>query len=412
MGTDALKQYPATLLAPTFAPMTDAPAVHRKKERWTTIVFFFLSGIITATWASRIPDVQERMGMNNAAWGTVLFLIPVGLLTGLSFSSWLIARFGPRRIMVLSCIGTAGMLCLAGAAGNGIQLMAALFSLGALRTILNISANTRAVQVQKLYDRPIISTFHGIWSGACFVAAGIGTLMIMGGVAPALHFIVMAAVAIVAALFFWERPSPQTKVVAEKRPFFIKPDRYLFLLGLIAFCGMICEGAMFDWSVNYFEKTVRADKEWVTTGYTAFIVTMALGRLTGDRAIAAFGPYALLMANGALMAAGFLVAVLFPFLLPAALGFLLIGLGDSVIIPIVYSLSAQSSKMPPSYALASVTMIGHIGFLTGPLLIGYISELWSMQWAFAVVSVFSLFIILLAIRVRKEMKAMEEPSGS
>lgn len=380
---------------------------HRKKERWTTLVFFFLSGIITATWSSRIPDVQQQLGLNNAAWGTVLFVVPVGLLAGLGVSSWLVARYGTRRMMAVSVIGFGAMLCLAGVAGTRLQLMAALFGMGTLRTILNISINTQSVLVQKLYERPIVSTFHGVWSGACFLAAGIGTLMIIGDIAPSLHFLAIVLFASGTTLFFWKGTPARATAPAEKRPFFVKPDRYLLLLGGTAFCALLCESAMFDWGVNYFEKTVRPGKEWVTAGYTAFIVAMAFGRLVGDRVIAAFGYFTLLMVNGTLMAAGFLLAAFFPYLLPAALGFLLIGLGDSVIVPIVYSLSAHSTRMSPGYALASVSLIGNAGFLIGPLLIGYLSEMLSMQWALGVVSVFSLGITFLALKVRGAKQTME-----
>jgi MFS family permease len=381
--------------------------LHRKKERWITLVFFFLSGIITATWSSRIPDVQQRLGLNNAAWGTVLFIVPVGLIAGLSVSSWLVARYGTRLMMVASVIGFALMLCLAGVANTRLQLMAVLFGMGTLRTILNISINTQSVLVQKRYERPIVSTFHGVWSGACFLAAGIGTLMIIGEVAPAVHFVAITLLASVAALFFWKAARSGSGAPAEKRPFFVRPDRYLFLLGLTAFCGLLCESAMFDWGVNYFEKAVRPGKEWVTAGYTAFIVAMAFGRLVGDRVIAAFGYFTLLLVNGALMAAGFLLAAFFPYLLPAAFGFLIIGLGDSVIVPIVYSLSAHTTRMSPGYALASVALIGNAGFLLGPLLIGYLSEIFSMQWAFGMVSLFSLSISFLALKVRQEKKALD-----
>ena len=384
--------------------MSPEPAAYRKKQRFTTFVFFFLSGLITASWASRIPDIQGRLGMNNAQWGTVLFVIPVGLITGLIFSSWLIARYGTRFIMMLSCTGLASALCLSGVVGTGVQLMAVLFLVGVFRTLLNISINTHALQVQKLYEQPILSTFHGVWSLACFVAAGIGTLLIIWGITPALHFLGVALLAIPAIFLFSPKKGTESIAPLEKRPFFIKPDRYLFTLGCTAFCAMVCEGAMFDWSVNYFEKVVQPGKEWVTAGYTAFIVTMALGRLAGDRVIAAFGPVTVLMTNAALMAAGFTIAALFPYLMPATLRFLIIGIGDSVIVPIIYSLSAQSTKMQPGYALASVTMIGYVGFLIGPLLIGYLSEGIGMQWAFGVVGVFSLLIIILAMRIRT-MKA-------
>jgi MFS family permease len=126
----------------------------------------------------------------------------------------------------------------------------------------------------------------------------------------------------------------------------------------------------------------------------------------GDWATAAFGPFTLLMANGLLMAAGFLIAVFFPFLLPAAFGFLLIGLGDSIVVPMVYSLAARSTRMPAGYAIASVTMIGYGGFLLGPLLIGHTSEALNMQWAFGLVSLFSLCITVLAIKVKKEQAVL------
>jgi fucose permease len=113
--------------------------------------------------------------------------------------------------------------------------------------------------------------------------------MIINNVTPAAHFLGIVAVSIPAALLFWERNKERPLGAAEKRPFFVRPDRYLFLLGLIAFCSMMCEGAMFDWGVNYFEKVVQPGKEWITAGYTAFIIAMALGRLTGDRLIATFG---------------------------------------------------------------------------------------------------------------------------
>jgi MFS family permease len=178
-------------------------------------------------------------------------------------------------------------------------------------------------------------------------------------------------------------------------------DRFLFVLGLIAFCAMLCESTIFDWSVNYFEKIVKVDKALVTIGYTSFIIAMATGRLLGDRLIDRFGSQNLLIWNGITMAIGFALVALFPYLLPAAFGFLLIGLGDSVIVPILYTLSARTPKMPPGYAIASVTLIGYTGFITGPLLVGFISEALGMQWALGVVGVISLFVPLLTLYVKR-----------
>jgi MFS family permease len=376
-------------------------ATIRKKERWVMAIFFVLAGIIVATWSSRIPEVQHRLQMNDAAWGAVLFAQPVGLIIGLLVSSWLVVRFGSRTVMVVCCIISSGLLCLLGIAYSGGQLMVVLFLFGFFRTIFNLAINTNAIDVQQLYERPIVATFHGLWSLACFVAAAIGTVMIILNIVPALHFVLVAALCIMATFLSRSSHRRQEHLVPQKRPFFVKPDKYLLLLGGITFCVMICENTMFDWSVHYFKNVVHADKKWVTLGYSAFIIAMTLGRLVGDKLIGKYGAIRMLMINGIVMAAGSAVAAWFPFLVPAAIGFLLVGLGDSVIVPIVYTLSAKSTKMETGYAIASVTLIGYAGFLAGPLLTGFISESVGLQWAFAIMCLFSVVITFLALILKK-----------
>jgi MFS family permease len=375
--------------------------LERNKARWITTIFFILSGLLSATWSSRIPQVQQGLGLDDGAWGIVLAALPVGLVTGILFSSWLVAHFGTRRVMTTSCILMAFFLALLGIIDERGLLMIALFFMGVFRTILNISVNTRSMEVQQLYDKPIVSLFHGIWSIACFAAASIGTLMIIYGIIPAIHFLSIAVpIAILALVFGKMNPAAHNKPV-ERRPFFIKPDRYLLLLGTIAFCIMICESTMFDWSVNYYEKVVKPGKGLVTAGYTAFIIAMAFGRLFGDRFIARYGTVRILVFNGLLMAVGFAIASVFPYIIPATFAFLVIGIGDSILIPIVYTLAASSKKMQPSYALASVSLIGSTGFIAGPLLIGMISDAWGMSTAFGIVALLSVCITMLTLVVKK-----------
>jgi fucose permease len=373
----------------------------RRSGRGMTIVFFLISGIIAATWASRIPELQAKLRLNNAEWGTVLFASPVGLVCGLLVASWLTSHFGAKKIMLASSFLACILLIFAGYSNERIQLMIVLFFMGFSRTILNISANTLSLTVQKMYTKPIISTFHGLWSLACFIAASIGSLMIMLNIIPGHHFLGMAMLCILSSLFYFKSQHGGKLNGTEKKPFFVRPDSYLFLLGCIAFCGMICENAIFDWSVNYFETTVLARKGLVTTGYQCFIISMTLGRLFGDRMVGRYGPVKMLFINGALIAFGFVLAAAFPAFLPAAIGFIIIGLGDSLVVPIVYSLTSRSKSTPPAYALSAVTLVGYSGFLTGPLLIGFLSTWIGMQWTFAIIGLFGAGIIILARQVRK-----------
>ena len=138
-----------------------------------------------------------------------------------------------------------------------------------------------------------------------------------------------------------------------------------------------------------------------TTGYQAFIISMTLGRLLGDRVIGKFGPVKMLSINGVLIVLGFIISAAFPSFLTAALGFTLIGFGTSLVVPIVYSLSSRSFTVPPAYALSSVTLVGYSGFLTGPVLIGFLSTWIGMQWTFIVLGGFGAGVILLAGAIGK-----------
>ena len=368
----------------------------RNKIRWTTAIFFFLSGIISSTWSSRIPDIQRQLHLSNAELGAVLFAISAGLVIGLPLSSWLVARYSAIKMMTISTIIFAAILSLLAIAPTVYLLVILLFIFGAMRNLVSMSANTNSLEVQSIHKKPIIATFHGVWSMACFVGIAIGAFMISKGVTPWLHFLSIGLL-VIAAVFIFKRKNRNSGITPEKKAFFVKPDRYLLLLGSIAFCSMFCESCMFDWSINYYEKVIRADKDYVTFGYSSFIIMMTAGRLVGDKFIALFGPTNILWFNGFLMTAGSIIVISFPSVWLAMFGFSLIGLGSSIIVPVVYSLAGKSTKMTAGYAIASITMVGYIGFLSSPLIVGALSEKFGMQTAFGILIPISLFISILAI---------------
>ena len=372
----------------------------KNKIRWSTATFFFLSGIISSTWSSRIPDIQRALNLSNGELGAVLFAISAGLVFALPISSWLVAKYTSARMMTISTIIFGVIITLLAIAPNIYLLVILLFLFGGVRNLVSMAANTNSIEVQTLHQKPVIATFHGIWSMACFVGVAIGAFMISNGIIPLWHFLGIGLLTIIIVLLVKRKPG-RTKISKEKTAFFVKPDRYLFILGLIAFCAMFCESCIFDWSINYFEKVIKAKKDFVTFGYSSFIIMMTLGRLIGDRFIASFGSIRILWFNGLLVTGGCLTVIGFPSVPAASIGFGLIGLGTSIIVPIVYSLAGKSERMSPGYAIASITMVGYIGFLSSPLIIGALSDRFGMQNAFGFLLFLSGSLSVLAIGLQK-----------
>jgi len=184
----------------------------------------------------------------------------------------------------------------------------------------------------------------------------------------------------------------------ENQPIFVKPDKSLINLGIIAFCSMICEGAMFDWSGVYFKKVVQAEPAWVGAGYTAFMCTMALSRFFADWLTSRFGLKAILQLSGILTASGLIIAVLWPQLTSAIIGFFLVGAGVSSVVPLVYGAAGKSKVLSPGVALAAVSTIGFLGFLVGPPLIGLVAGATSLRGSFSIIAIMGLAITIVSRR--------------
>ena len=361
-------------------------------------VMFFLAGLCFASWASRIVTVQQTLGLTDAALGAILFSLPVGLMLSLPFSGWIITVIGSKRLLIVSLAFYSLALVSLSLAQNIFQLIGCLVLFGFSSNSVNISVNTQAVAAEELYKKPIMASFHGLWSLAGFTGAGIGTFMIGNNIHPLYHFIFIAVVtlftiAIVARYL-------KNDKVASSGPVFVKPDSSLITLGIIAMCSMICEGAMFDWSVIYFKKVVLAPTALLGAGFTAFMCTMAGGRFIADWFARTYGLKRILQVSGSLTVTGLLIAVIFPYFYTAMAGFLLVGAGVSSVVPMVYSAAGKSKTMAPGVALAAVSTIGFIGFLFGPPIIGFIAGLATLRASFVFIALMGSCVVILSTRAK------------
>ncbi len=229
--------------------------------RIAVAAFFFMLGLSFASWASRIPAIQQKLHLSEAALGGVLFAIPVGLMCSLPFTGWIITKIGSRKLLIIAIALYAFFLVGLGAAQNIFELIACLWCYGFVGNAANIAVNTQAVAAEKLYKKPIMASFHGIWSMAGFTGAGIGILMIGKQVTPFYHFIIIMVMIFAGIAISSNKLMNDSGKAAEHEAEAILTIRErlrtmlpLLKLGIIAFCSMICEGTMFDWSGVYFKK--------------------------------------------------------------------------------------------------------------------------------------------------------------
>jgi len=375
----------------------------RKRTRIAVALTYFCMGLCFASWASRIPDIKTYLNLSDGRLGSILFAIPVGQLLMMPVSGRLVTRFGSHRTIIFALPAYTIFTNIIGWVGSGWQLAIVLFFFGLSANLCNISTNTQGVTTEKNYGRQIMASFHGVWSLAGFTGALIGLMMINLKVAPKWHFLIIMFIILI--IFRFNFPYLNRVIISQgagepRRKFLSMPDAVLLQLGIICFCSMASEGAMFDWSGVYFKDVVKAPHSLIILGYTSFMIMMAAGRFMADRIIARIGRKRLLQFAGVMISAGLFTAVALPTLVTCTIAFMIVGLGVSSIVPTVYSTAGRYGKVPAGIALATVSGVGFLGFLMGPPLIGNVSQLFGLRYSFTIIGFFGLGVTLLVARIK------------
>lgn len=389
-------------------------AIYPKEHiRFAVLSFFIAQGLCFSTWASRIPDIKDIFTVNDALyWGMVLFMIPVGKFIAIPLAGYLVSKLGSRIMVQVSILGYALSLFAIGTALNIYMLGVFLFCFGVFWNLCDISLNTQGIGIERLYGRTIMASFHGGWSLAACLGALIGFVMIVSDIAPFWHFTMVAVIILLLTLMSRRYLQEDTmaaqeeKQEAEDKPekwqYIKKPEMLLIKLGLVGLFALVVESAMFDWSGVYFESVLKVPKS-LQIGFLVFMVMMTAGRFLANYAYRILGKQRVLQLSGAFIFVGFFVSALLGSrfdtigvkVLVNSLGFMLVGLGISSMVPTIYSLVGAKSKTPVGIALTILSSISFIGSLIAPLLIGAISKAFNMEYAYMVVGLLGLCILLM-----------------
>jgi MFS family permease len=370
------------------------------KTRFGIGILFFLCGINFATWATRIPDFKKLLNLTEAELGTVLMGLPIGSLVSLPLAGWLIAKYNSKIICLIAVCMYICIVPLIGYSSTAFQLFGVLFLFGMSGDILNIAMNTQVIALENKLSKIFMSSFHAIFSIGLMLGALLGSLMITMNLGYKIHFWGIAFLNLVLIPSFYYSLLPDEKSINysnEKLDTSIfNLNSYLITLALIAFCGMLCEGAMADWITLYFEEIISSNIIPQTIGFTTFAAAMVSGRLLGDFLSNKYKVKNVLIINGFLIAVGMSITLVSYDILIKICGCFLVGIGVSTIVPIIYSQAGMQTKIKPAIAIAGVSTIAYIGFLIGPVIIGYFADISSLKYSLILLIVLGLLSSLIA----------------
>ncbi len=373
-------------------------------------VLFFVNGLVLASWVANIPYVKGRHALDEGLLGLVLLAMGVGAVVALPVGGWIVARLGSRVASAAVAIAFGLVLPLPLWSQRLELVIVALALFGVLNGTLDIAMNTQAVEVERHVARPIMSSFHALFSFGGVAGAAVAALALGRGVEPRLHVLGVTAAAVLAVVVTARDLVPSSACRECPPSLSIRPPRALVPLGLLALLGLLAEGAVADWSAVYTRETLRASPTIAAYAFAAFSLAMAGGRLAGDVLARRLRRRVLLRASAMLAAAGLGGALVVGHPASAVVGFALVGLGIANIIPLLFSVAATQSQMPTPAALAAVAWIGYLGYLAGPPLIGVVAHVIGLAGGLGIVCV-ACAIVAMSSRVVRDSGRGSAPAS-
>lgn len=355
--------------------------------RWAAAAAFLIVGLVFSSYFVRVPTLKLTHDLSAGQLGFLLVLPTVAAVVVMQRTGALVARFGSATVVRISAVALPISLIGLAVAGDPIQLAVALLIFGAVDGLIDVSMNAQAIAAERRLKRPIMNGCHAAWSIGAMAGSGLGGLAIQAGLSITAHYLILAAATVLLALVSGRYLLPAAADRAEARDESAKAKvgwragwtPRVLMFGLMGGIVLLCEGAVGNWSGVFLHEDRGATLSVAALGYIGFTVCQTAGRLVGDRLQQRHGAPRLVRWSGTAGVIGLGVAVLSPLPALSIAGFALLGVGLSVLLPIIFAAvghgGAESDTATAAAALSRFTTLTYTGLLLGPVIIGWSAEL-------------------------------------
>ncbi|MEO5893987.1 MAG: MFS transporter [Ferruginibacter sp.] len=334
---------------------------------------FCTSSLLFGTWVASIPGIKHRLDFTDGSLGLSLLLSPLGAITGMLLSTRVFSKVAVGKWMVFGYTLLCFIMMMQINSVNRAMFWICLYCFGVISFLNGVSSNATVNLLEKKYGRLLMSTCHGMYSLGGAVSAGLAAVLFSIHVPSGWQIVIVASI-IISVITLIRKYLLANRDIIHSRSGIKLPSATILGISFICMVTFMAEGCVADWSAIYLKEILHSPKELVSLGYAGFSIAMTIGRLNGDSLIARIGSKKIVIAGSILAATGFLIVVFAPAVMFAIAGYILVGFGCSCIVPVLFSASANIPGVSTVEGFAMVTTGGLIGFLTGPSLIGFISE--------------------------------------
>lgn len=372
------------------------PAIDRQKK--ATLSAFFSAGFITASWAVLIPLIKSHLLIGDGTMGLLLLCLGGGALLGMPLAGITTSKYGCKPVLIVAIIGYILLYPTIPYSPSVSLLACQLVAFGMFIGVTDCAMNIQGVAVEKAVAKPIMSGFHGFYSLGGMSGAVVMTLLMSSGLS--VLFAALLIITIISVLLITSYTGFRQDKPAQSDAFFALPKGTVVYIGIVCTILFLAEGTVLDWSGIFLNEYRDISKQYAGIGVASFSIAMTFGRLTGDRAISHFGARRILTAGGIIAISGFLISLVVDYWPVTILGYVLIGLGCSNIVPIMFTAAGKQETMSENMAITAVSTLGYMGVLAGPALVGFGAEITGLHVSLFCVTALVFLAMLVSVKIR------------
>src|SRR5665213_48215 len=379
------------------------PAKISGAGRWmrnAVVAAFFVQGFLFASWTAHIPHIKDHLHLGDGSLGIALLGAPIGSMLAMLAVSRLLPKFGSRRVVRVALVGYCLAGPLVGLSTSLVTFFIAFLLWGIFQGSFDVSMNAQAIAVEGRAARRLMPAFHGSWSLGSLAGAGVGVLGVGLGWSLSEQLIIFAAPCLFVVGWLSTQMIPDDKARVESSSELTEKTRWsllqraIVILAAIAFADMFCEGAVADWTAVYLHGTLHTSAVVAGLGYAAYLLIMMTVRPLGNMVMNRFPVYLALPLLAIVGTVGLGVGLIINRPASVLVGFMCLGAGSAVVVPMVFSACGHIPNVHPGTAAATVSACGWTGFVLGPPLIGAIASLTSLRTALSLLPLLATVVVV------------------
>lgn len=387
-------------------------------------IAFLIAGFCIAAWAPMIPFVKERFELDEHNLGLLLLCVGIGAFTTMLSAGYACSKFGCKLPAYLSTIIIAICLAFIPFVYHLYLLATILFIMGACLVLLEVVANVNAAIIERVSNKNLMSGLHGLYSVGGF-AGSMSVTFLLSNHMPFMYSGIFAASIMLVCIFFGGRNLLPTINVADDGTFLSGPieepkkssdskskgnlalytNGTVLLIGFMCFVMYMTEGSMLDWTGVFLNTERGISIESAGYGFASFTIAMTIFRLLGDKLVNIIGRGRIIIIGTFLIVVGYLISVLIPHYIAAFVGFAVIGIGASNVVPQLFSVCARIKEVPTHISLTVINAIGYSGGLIGPALIGFLAHAIGLSNTYLVQAAGVLSVTIMSYLLLRSLRA-------